>query len=148
MQNDFDRPYEGSTFVTAAGDLETSFPLYQFVDFEAEFSVVVHAPNICCLHRFKLPLGGSADVQGVPSCMQAAFSKEQVRLVWPGAFARLHATVHHWLASPLVCRHAARVQVTAVVVTSGGGMTNMSVYIGSNSTSVQANTLVAVSGTS
>ncbi len=27
-------------------------------------------------------------------------------------------------------------------------MTNMSVYIGSNSTSVQANTLVAVSGTS
>ncbi len=110
MQNDFDRPYEGSTFVTAAGDLETSFPLYQFVDFEAEFSVSVHAPNICCLHRFKLPLGGSADVQGChPACRQpSARSKCGLcgRVPLQGSTQQCIIGLHHRSSAdmPLVCR--------------------------------------------
>lgn len=39
LQNDFDKPYVGSMYVTPAGDLELSYPLYLFVDLEASFSV-------------------------------------------------------------------------------------------------------------
>lgn len=68
--------------------------------------------------------------------------------------SKCHVALPGACTSPttLICARTARaciiplVQVTAVVITSGGGMTNASIYIGSNSSSVQANALVAVSG--
>jgi len=48
-------------------------------------------------------------------------------------------------ANPALCPAVWFLQVTSVVVAAGGAMPNTSVYVGSDSTSVFANRLVAVS---
>lgn len=119
-QNDFDSSYNGSLALAADGTFAVVEPVYLFVFTEAAFQVHSSAGWHHCLQTGSFGAG----LKAARACLDTRGSPDSTCVPSRGRLL---------------------LQVSVVVITAGDAMRNASIYIGSDSSSVQANQLVAVS---